>query len=247
YKDGIDIHPLGWSLFVEETFYLFFPLLITYLYKLKTAFILFLFTFLLARFWIMFSVSLDIPTTHGFILYHPFAQWYWFGLGIFVASVLRNKEITDAIKDKPAIYSKMDLCAFIVVGLVLVNQKFIDMAIIMIFLASISDKSIFGKLMRMKILRMFGVVSYSAYLFHFLVLEIAAPIQTQLFEILKLVTHSFLFRFAIWLPIICLVTLAVSIALYNIIEKPSVKLGRLVITNLAANIQLKKLFDKEKE
>ncbi len=164
-----DAKPLlhTWSLSIEEQFYLFFPLFLILLYKLKAHRIAVLVAIALLSFWVRFDYTQQHLPTEGFF---SFAGRIWeFVIGALIVLMPAT------LKDK---YSNNEMLALLGVLLIAVSLVFLDesvpysslllvvpcLATAMVIVSSHGTRS--GKWLSGKTLVFIGGISYSLYLWH---------------------------------------------------------------------------------
>jgi peptidoglycan/LPS O-acetylase OafA/YrhL len=91
YAPGVDIFPLGWSIFTEETFYLLLPLIFGFVTSIRRACMFFMALLSLALVWRVFAPSFSVPNQGEFIFLFPLSHWFCFGLGILLFLIYEQK------------------------------------------------------------------------------------------------------------------------------------------------------------
>lgn len=221
-----EVHPIGWTIFVEVTFYILLPLLFTAITDLRKSVIFLLAMMLLAKVWVKYAKLFGIPDANSFITMFPFANWYCFAGGIvlyFIHQLYGSKWI-----DKMA--RTFDVLTIVCFLLIFRRNHFSAVFTLgILFLTCMSSKTIFGKIVRIRLLRQFGVCCYSIYLLHTLVLQFSEPLKVFMFNSLKINQLCCDIKFLIWFPVISIMCLILGLLIFYLVEKPSVNLGKKVI------------------
>ena len=162
---NIELVSPAWSLFVEETFYLMLPFLFLYIKNIYLAFKLFLITLLLAVLWLFSAYKIGIPNTGEFIFLFPFSQWFVFAIGITLYFLINSQNFKKLVLNVPANYLVLDSLAIITFFLGIVNTSrwgwmIVTFSFVFLFIASVPEKSICGRLARMKLMMRFGVIAF---------------------------------------------------------------------------------------
>jgi len=231
-----DLVPGGWSLFVEETFYLFLPLLFARVRSVSAVVYLLIGTGLLATIWRTDVAPRLLSYDHNdFFVLFPLAQWFAFAAGIAVCYLMRHPAIGEAWFDKPAVFRALDAAALaMLAGFIGQTENLFlpTAALFTVVIASVSSQSCFGKVTRFRPLRLIGRYCYSIYLIHFLVLywlqsRIAAGLAALGFDEVPLELRTVVvFAF---LGTVCFGLAVVS---YNALELTFVRAGRRVVTRV---------------
>lgn len=238
FKPEVELVTGGWSLFVEETFYLMLPFIFLFIKDIYKAFNFFLITLLLAVFWSIFARRVGIPTGGEFIGLFPFSQWYAFALGIILYFLITNQNFKHFILSIPANLLVLDAIAFIAILANLRGNSIVaTFSLIFMFIASVPEKSIWGKITRNKILMRFGVYCYSMYLFQFPLLEALDPVKNVLFSNIGIIGFPVEIKLLVWFPIVALVAFCLAFFTFNLIEKPCINLGKKAIPRVNAALE----------
>lgn len=224
--------PGGWSVAVEMTFYLVFPLLVR-IEKIKYLFLLFVFSLFLQKVnapiagQIFQYESSQKYLIEGFAFFNFVGQLPVFVIGMITYRFLATHGLIDI---------KLALLALTVFAVLLFefwhpNQSFVQGhvvsgAIFAIFAIFIARKPIFVLVNPITVL--LGRLSFSMYLVHIAILKLLSgtKIPTAAGEGDVVSVLFFLFVLAL--------TAAVSWVTYNVIEKPGVAMGRKLIEKLEA-------------
>lgn len=239
----IELVPTAWTLFVEETFYLTLPFLLYYIKNFFQAFKFFILALVLAILWLYAAPLFGIPSTNAFISLFPFSNWFVFAIGICLYFLFSNPKFIN-IFEIPGFIFFLDSITIISIAMALLVSSisftyiFASFSLAILFLASISRKSFFGKLTRNKLLMRFGVYCYSIYLFHMPLLTLLQPLQKLIFYKLNIVDSIVEIKLIVYFPLVALICLIISFFSFNLIEKPCINLGKLFISK--ANYYLSK-------
>ncbi len=235
FKSGVETFPLGWSIFVEETFYVLLPLIFVYIHTLRRAALFFAGLTVLSVAWIKGASHIGVPTSNSYIALFPVAQWPCLAMGILVFFVSEHEKFQKAVLESPLALRIAEGGTILLLAL-LYRSNFLAMTVplAMMFLVSMSDRSMFGRLARTDILQRFGISCYSIYLFHLLLSESLEPVRRWLFDALHLSGAPGEIQFLIWFPIFAAVNLLLGVVSFRLVEKPCVNLGKRVIQRLGA-------------
>ena len=227
-----NIVPGGWSIATEMNFYLIFPILF-FFQKNKSFKSVLIYAILLIIGCFLIELALKVrPDVDVFIYYNIVNQ-----LSVFLIGICTYRLLLTALPGWRALCLALLL---IIVSCILFNQVFkpgfhtfivpiLSSIAFSIFILRMSrETNFYGVFWR--ILEKFGVVSFSMYLLHFLVLDCVriainfvlgneAPIFP---EILLLVTYGLTVLFTYYLALVS----------YKIIEQPGIKLGEKIIISL---------------
>jgi peptidoglycan/LPS O-acetylase OafA/YrhL len=229
-----------WSLLAEETFYLFFPLAFSSVRSLKRSAVFFLLLYYIRFLWIAWGPGLGEKYFWHWELLPP-AHWYAFGLGIFLYFLSQYKMVWSVLENREWGNILGAVSLFVTYRFLIYNQwGYTDdisaFTLVILFMAAVSPQSIFGRLVRARWLRMFGICCYSIYLFHPLVLILLTAPRNWFFaklglahQIMEIQVFSTFFIFAF----ICL---GIGILSFKYLEKPSVLLGKQIIRILEARL-----------
>ena len=221
-----------WSIFVEESFYLVFPLLFTRLGSIIRVVWLLLATLAIRSLWTGYAHAVGIPKDYQFIEFFPLAKWYCFAIGIVMARCLPLPGVQACLQKKEVLRVLNWSAFFALYAFVRDREPYCIVALVLVFLASVSEKGIWGKIARNSFLRMLGVRCYSIYLIHGAVLLITSEMRDAFFVSLGLVDSSPEMRFAIWLPIQISINLAIASFTFPFLEQTFIRLGKKWIEHL---------------
>ena len=233
------IVPGGWSIAVEMTFYIIFPILFYFLNSFKKAVLAVLlgliFTKLEAHFLWQFRDGLypGIPgSIFGFFrgLWFP-SQLYVFLIGIAVYHLLKLGYTGFLTKSRLGCICLLCWSVLDFSGLLNINVTFTILTLAGLIIAL--SGQVFSKLIKPWICYI-GKISYSCYLVHFFalgtilkLLGISLSAVSPNYDAGGPIANLFLFIEIIVLAL--LLTVAVSTATLYLVEKPGIKLGKYVI------------------
>lgn len=235
FYDGIELIGPSWSLFVEETFYLMLPFLFIHLNLIRTMKYL-IFTLILAILWNIFGPKLGVPVSNGFIFQFPITWYYVFFIGILLHFIVnRNVDIFKNYKwafilDISALSSLF--VAIVLSGVPLFIRFYSVYSILqtfslaILFLACASELTIFGRMVRTLILKKFGIYCYGIYLVHQPILEILDPLRKIYLQYLSIDGCSIEVKFLAYFPVVLFIMFISGKIIFNVIEKPSINLGK---------------------
>lgn len=228
-----EVVPGGWSIFVEETFYLLLPLIFVSIASLRKAILFFAVLALVSIGWIKTAPLFGIPNTNFFISLFPIAQWPCLALGIIVYFFSEHEAFDRVFLQNIKLLRITELTAFILI-LFLYKSNFLAMSIplALVFLVSISGRTLLGKITRLNLIRQFGVCCYSIYLFHIFLMGRMEPLRMWCLEALHLSGAPGEVLFLVWYPIFAGICLLFGFISFQFIERPCVNLGKKLIRGL---------------
>lgn len=233
FNSDLEVVPGGWSLFVEETFYLMLPIIFGEITTLRKASNYTIALILLAVVWSASHwLRLPIPDTNDFIFLFPMNHWYFFGIGIMMYYIISKEKYQNNIIGSNR--WKWDVLAICTMPIMMTNYlaAIATMFALCIYVSS-CEGTLLNKIMNNKILMRFGVYCYSIYLLHIVILLFIVPYINSFIKMINLHNSPVEVQFFIAFPIIAIISLFVGYCCFNLIEKPSVKLGKTVINKLS--------------
>jgi peptidoglycan/LPS O-acetylase OafA/YrhL len=224
---GYELVPGGWSLFVEETFYLFLPLIFGFISSTRRALGLAILLFVISELWWRFASQIQAFSHANFIFFAPPAHWFAFGLGILLFFVATNERVRTRLLENRVAYYFLD-AATLVAGFFLLSGEYrlATLSLLLVVFASIPSRTMLGRIMRLGLLRRLGRYSYSIYLLHFLFLITLLPVRDWLWRVTGAVDGPAELKLAVYLPVFCAVMLVVGFLSFNLFEKPFIDMGR---------------------
>lgn len=230
---SVDVVSVGWSLFVEETFYLMLPLLFFKLNSKLRSLQLLVILFFVSMAWEKLGNRLVNPDPNDFVLFFPLSQWFCFPLGILLFHLLDDPRFIDRMNQFLTNVRPLFMLDLFVI-LVLFRTFFGDFMIpslmlVFVFLLGAFPQTLIGKLCRQGWLRSFGICCYSIYLFHLAIIYKTLPLADWFFRTLGVQGASKDTRTLIWFPVLAGICLLFGKLSFYMVEKPSVDLGRSLI------------------
>ncbi len=232
YLPGVAVFPLGWTIFVEETFYLFLPIIFGFIVSLRRAVAFFVGMVGVSIIWLKAGLHFGIPTANTFLYLFPLAHWYCFALGILLYWVCADEFVNRHFLRSRNLSWAIDLCALLIVFAAIRLRAIVSFGLALLMLVALFEHSFIGRVCRSQLLRCFGVSCFSIYLFHFLILDILDEVKGQFFDFSGLSHSSVEVKFLIFFPVVSIVSLASCLCVFNWIEKPCVDFGKRIIRRL---------------
>ncbi len=222
---AVALVPGAWSLFVEESFYVFFPFWRKKITSLGKSIVAVLICYVVAYVWISFSLykGYEIKYTYSF----PLANYYALMFGILIFYLPKPDHLTKKMK--------YFLNALSIIGIIAIffYDLFLGSAALVPFVySSFFPQTWFGKLTRIKILSHFGSCCYSLYLFHSVIIGLIHPWKFKLFPLLGILNSGKEIQTTVWFFVVATVSLAVCKVTLYLLEKPSIILGRILSKRL---------------
>ncbi len=223
----------AWSLFVEEFFYIIFPLIFLFTQRLTQSLIALASTALIAWIWLNWAAHFGVPSTQNFIEFFPLAHLHYFFIGIATYHVL-HLQIWQRYKNSTIFKHICDFAAALSVaglGTGLANS-WTALCIFLMFISICNERSLFSKFCSLKWIQQIGKCCYPLYLIHLLVLiKLYQPVMQWLnsaFEREPSAELIFLFGF----PLFTVLCLLIAFILSYGIERPIIKWGNRFVANL---------------
>lgn len=165
---GANFTHVGWSLFVEETFYVFFPLIFIFLLRLKGALTFFVICLLLSARIPGVNLESMSPTWLKFIFELPLRHYATFSLGILCFHLIKSDDLSvQKLKIPIHLWDFFAIPLFIASFFFTENHgNFNIFSFFILVLAALQDGTWIRRFLHAKLLRTFGVCCYSIYLFH---------------------------------------------------------------------------------
>jgi peptidoglycan/LPS O-acetylase OafA/YrhL len=227
-----ELVPGGWTLFVEETFYIFLPLIYRFIKTIWGALSLLLGLLVLRQLWLSVAPLMPILQNNHFIELAPPAQWFAFGIGICLYFIYTNSVFQKKTSQTDFAIMLDFLAIFAIYSFLGDDIVASSFALAVMFIASINSNSIFGKITRLSIIQKFGIKCYSIYLLQFVVFLQLNPVMHNLFERLGVQASYYEIRLLIYFPIVCAVLYILSSISFAVIEKPCINAGKKLIAKL---------------
>lgn len=238
--------PGGWSIAVEMTFYLVFPLLAFYFRNLPRALLGLMASLVIAYFSFRYALEYRYtlwPTVgHDYLTWNLINLWFPNELPVFMAGIavyflitklairaaLLNKALLLlsiaamawlALRDEPYKIMNGYISIYAAYGLVFGTLAF---ALAMGAGGWVVNKPV----------EFLGKVSFSAYLWHFAVIETFGMPVLQIIKTVFTVPDVRAFYFLGLFPVIVVITACLALASYTLIEKPMIRSGNRLIEHL---------------
>lgn len=220
----VEAFPLGWTLFVEETFYILLPFLVRYITRFRKAVRVFIGCCAAGLIWHIAARLFDVPRDNNYVFTFPLSQWMFFPLGIALF-FCRN-----AWEDRFIYIKTYDVLTALSLLLLLPCHYLIaSIPLMMLFFSAISEDSIFGKAARNELICRYGKYCYSIYLTHYLIIHFAEPYQSQIQKFMGIDQSSVEVKMLLWFPLVAVISLGMGFIGFELIEKPSIYLGKRLI------------------
>jgi peptidoglycan/LPS O-acetylase OafA/YrhL len=225
---------VGWTLFVEEFFYLFFPWIFRFLrdWRVSLGFLL-LFYYISFR-WVDWLKDIGWSRPENFFSDGPISYMNCFFVGVLAAHIVPKVEQLFARKYFSWCKYLIDLlCVYLFFIKGTPNDPFTFEAMVVLFIACVTHGTLINSLIRNRVFGIFGVCCYSLYLFHLLLGSIFLRwMGSELTELLSLTGKSDEVLSLSLFPFYAAFCLFFSMISYYLLEIPSIALGRRVIKKL---------------
>lgn len=225
--------PGGWSIFAEETFYLFLPIIAVTVTSLPRALVFAAICVATQKLWWDTAAALHLNSSFDAIFYSPFNHTFCFGTGI-VFYFIWKKQLSSTPDAMRAYGLGLDILTFASIYQFWIwngEVFFGSIPLAICFVAAMVNSPIIGRLCRARWMRISGKYCFTGYLVHFIVINVVAghlnPWVTKITN-----NGSAELRFLIlYLPVMagCIGFAAIA---YHFVEKPFVRLGRRLIERL---------------
>ena len=230
---GGGLVPGGWSIFAEETFYIMLPILFVYVHTISRAAWLLLATFVLSRVWLFCADGLKILQNGNFHEVFAFNHWWCFALGIVIYHIFINTFFREKLVNNKHFGWSISIVAILAsVNYFRYNVVLSVISLAILFIASIPEKAIFGRIARNKILIIFGGYCYSIYFVHFLVIEYIKPFRDGILHFLNLNLFPLEVQIGVMFVIYSTISLGIAYLTFHLIEKPCVQCGKKLIPRI---------------
>jgi peptidoglycan/LPS O-acetylase OafA/YrhL len=238
YREGLEAFPLGWSIFVEETFYLILPIVFTKIDSLGRGLWLLVVTLQLSFAWSYFADNYGVPRSNAFIFFFPLNQWFCFALGILIYHLSTATDLfRNLVLDRRMFLLLDTAVVFSVWHWLRSDFRSACIPLFLLVLASIPAGTVCGRITRNPLLIRFGTYCYSIYLCHDGLLKVMNPIRVKLMSKLHMGDAWWELQFFLWFPAVCAVCLAVGYSCFSIIERPCVTLGKQIVARLSTALE----------
>lgn len=213
--------PGGWSIFAEEAFYFFLPLLALALTTAGRAGVFFATALVAQSVWWTVAGIYKIPSANDALFYMPINHLFAFAAGVFLYQIWRklpSGKMEGIQYDALALASAYFFWTY--------NSEVLlgSIPLFFIFAGAMVNSPLFGRITRTRIVGAAGKYCYSAYLLHYL---IYARVVGHLNE--TMIAQPAELRALIGYPIVVMLSLGVSAAVYHVLEKPVIDWGKRLI------------------
>lgn len=237
----------GWSIAVEMTFYLLFPIINRFIRNLRSALVFFVLSNLISNYSFEYFLSkkeIYWPGIPASLVDVFLNLWFPMQLPVFASGFI----LFFLIRDCKGILSNVSIRLVLVLSLIVmmaialglyypaefgVNLYAAYGVCFCIFAFCLASGAV--EFMVNKSIRHLGKISFSAYLWHFAIIGIIKNLAKGGFDPLKLLSdsHGFVF-FLSFFPIVVVLTVIFSTMTYKIIEKPMIRVGNKLIEGMEA-------------
>ena len=235
YDSAYNIIPQGWSLFVEECFYILLPIIFKYISSLKRSIIFTIMCSLVYLFWTHYAKLLGVPSTNDFIFLFPLTNWYCFAIGIFIFHVNINYNSYFQNIKRWKIHLLDALVLMTMATLIFRNWIVASFSLMLFFIVALDNRTFICKIVCNRLLIRFGGCCYSIYLFHLQLLNFISPFINNAFRYFGLDSAFVELKFLIIFVVTASLSLGLGTISFRLIEKPCVELGKRVISAINSN------------
>lgn len=221
----IFVIPHGWSLFVEEVFYAFFPWIYEKLKSFKFCLVAYGFFYLVSLVWLRYAEAMGVPTEFWYIQFSPLANFHFFFLGFVLHHIVVSaafQKIQSFLK-----FRFLELIILVFVGYLILSfrTKFLELGIFISFLVVVSEKTLLNELLSNRYFGIGGKAVYPIYLIHMIVIH--ECIRVLKGDLLNQLMQSFgKFGFYIEVTYVILFATGIGVLIQRYIEKPVITLGQ---------------------
>ena len=240
---GVELIEPAWTLFIEETFYLLFPLYFVNKMDFSKALSFFFYLLIFSMFWYTIAPKINVPITNDFIFLFPFTWYFVFALGILIYYVIEyiKPSLNNLVFGKA-----LDIFTIIFLFLSIILNKadnwyyfsvlFSTFSLAIFFICCSHKRTVFRKIVSIGILKRSGIYCYSIYLFHQPLLTLLDPLKNLIFN--KFGIDDFIpeVQLLFYFPVVIFICLIIGGVTFKFIEKPSVILGKIIIARFVHKI-----------
>lgn len=212
----------SWSLFVEENFYLLFPLFYQRLYRMRNVIALLIVTILTCLAWRSLAGSWGVPKDNFFISRSLFSKLPFFISGVFVLHLERF------LKNRKMMAPHLQTIFLSFLGIVsllsLATDNFRYSLFFVPLLTSIclAPNNLFSWSEHSSFLKYAGQRCYGIYIFHDPVMKIVGP-ATKFIDRIVDPNHGLFLWFFIYTALILAITFIAAAISFRFIERPLIK------------------------
>lgn len=233
--------PGGWSIAVEMMFYLFVPLLFSYIRDFPAAIKFFLVSLLVN--WVLTGAAVHYwlgyyPPEFGYLARSYGLLWFFAQLPVFALGIIAFHVISiNQFGARPHLFGRVMLAVVAVLWVAFLDVRSFDgllpqhvfygASFLLLALALAAHPT---RLLVNPIMRTLGEISFSLYIFHFVVLYV---FEKMLF-LKGFSYHGNAGFFSAWF-LVLVVSSLISLISYRYIERPGMKAGKFLIDHLERN------------
>ncbi|ACH40570.1 acyltransferase, putative [Citrifermentans bemidjiense Bem] len=232
YDANMEVVGGGWTLFVEETFYLLLPLIFAKITDLKSSLRFLFVLYCVMQLWTRGAAKIGVPETNAFIVMFPLSYWFCFAYGITIYFLLQNQNFTETIKSKARL---LDMLAIFGMFTLFMRPLTLSTFALALFVVTASlPNTICGKITRNRLLMKYGTCCYSIYLFHALVFHSIHSYIPPILNACGLGTAPLTVKSVAAFVLMAAACLPFGLLSFRFIEKPAVQIGKRVINRMQA-------------
>lgn len=228
------VNIVGWSLFVEEVFYIFFPLLVRVLSYWPVSLIFFIVADFIATHWISWVEPLGWTNANNFLSCLPISHMHFFFAGIFLVHLTRG--IQTAFKN-----TKFQIALFIfdIITILIIfmdykkGEQFSRWTLIIFFLTIVMQSTLMNRIVSIKPFKVFGLCCFSIYLLHIYIFEVLIKyIGHRTIEFFRMNHENIELQTLVLFPLSAGVCIALASLTFILVEVPLIKLGRFYLKEI---------------
>ena len=227
----ISIIPVGWSLFVEETFYWIFPLVKKVIRNIYVSFIFVIMSLVLSHLWINYSINKY--QNSFFTSVFPLTYFFTFFIGIFLYYVYKLILIYEYKINQKYVFIGDVVSIILFLGIFYGNAIRGTCLLVPLVFMSLFKKSYLNKLYKLKFLRNLGKFSYSIYLFHPLIINKWIMGFNSIYSADNVYFEYFWLHLALHSIMIIIFCYYSGFLLFHYLEKTFIGMGKKVIIKIS--------------
>lgn len=246
FNGNLEFVPGGWTLFVEETFYILLPILFRKINNLWRALGLFVALWLVGDIWLNEGPQIPALNQNSFIFFAPLSHWFAFALGIVGYFVVRHEVFKKHFASNRSAWLLLDAAALTSAWVWLTADFRVQtLALFFIFVAAFTENGLIARIMRNPLLMRFGRYCYSIYLLQFVAITVLNPLRDSLFQMLHITASHYEVRLLVYYPVLLTILLVTAFFTFNFIEKPCIDLGKKLIVALTEHSRRRQMAAEE--
>jgi len=229
YLPRIEVFDAQWSIFVEESFYLLLPWILSSLTGVRRAAYGFFIAFYVATLWNLGAERWGVPPDNGYIYWFPLNHWYFFAAGLLLA------QLPEAFWNA-FMASSLWGCFLPVFLLTLFlmlphhEPRLALLPLVLLFGSCRNPLHPLGKLARTQWLGNLGKASYSIYLGHLALIAALERYRPVIFQKTGLISFSPEIRFVVWFSLIATLCSTLGKLTFQHLERTTIGWGKRVIS-----------------